>query len=117
MVESYAGIVTRNGVEFFVVETKHCMPFLLKRAYARSTNEAICFWALIPPPAGRYIAEQVRCGRFHQGFDLLNRHAVDFGTILPLSASKISDIHLIEIIDVPGGRRRQTAVFVLASFG
>ncbi len=83
MVKCYVGIISRRGLESLLPETKHAIPFLLRRAYRREPTEAVCYWAVMQEAAALEVQRQVQSRRHEEALLALHAWAAHFGTILP----------------------------------
>ena len=83
MVECYVGIISRRGLESLLPETKHAIPFLLRRAYRRQPTEAICYWAVMQKTAAQDVQRQLQLRRHEEALFILRARAAHFGEILP----------------------------------
>jgi hypothetical protein len=83
MISAYLGIVSCNGLEMLVPETKHAETFLLKRAARRSGRGAFCCWAVLPQRAVCEIRLDLYSGRHREALVKLNIEAQFLGTVLP----------------------------------
>jgi hypothetical protein len=86
MAKSYVGIISHRGLESFLPETRHAVPFLVRRAYRRQPAEAICYWAVMQDTVAGEVRQQLQCQRYEDAFLTLRMKAAHFGTILPPSA-------------------------------
>lgn len=83
MAHCYVGIFSPRGLESFLPETEHAMPFLLRRAYRRGPPASICYWVVAEEDVARQVQRQIADRQRHDAYHTLRTQAREFGTILP----------------------------------
>jgi len=80
MNDSWIAIVDRRGLRQLVLESRHALPFLLRRA---SRQNAVCFWAVLTPQHAQFIEQRRLMGNTATALRLLEHLATDMGRIAP----------------------------------
>jgi hypothetical protein len=83
MTGSYLGIITPRGLELLVRETEHAAPFVLRRTYRQSAEDAVCCWAVLPEEIAQKLARYIRHRWYLEALVVLNGEARQVGTLLP----------------------------------
>lgn len=89
MVESYVGIIGRQGLESLWREDQHTLHFLMRRAYRRQPMQAVCYWAALRDADAKAIMEQLEANNGHGALLALESCAEYWGTIPPAACSEM----------------------------
>ena len=73
-------MVDEEGLKELVLETRHAVPFLLRRA---SRQHAECFWVVLEPQHVEFIQRLKQVGNPMSALRWLEYLASDFGRLLP----------------------------------
>lgn len=102
MNDSWIAIADRRGLRQLVLETKHAVCFLLRRA---SRENVECFWAVLEPQHAEFVEQLRRTGNSAAALRWLEHLATDFGRIAP------SELHipqwLRDDVTIPDNRDKE----------
>lgn len=80
MNDSWIALANLSGLKALVLEEKHALPFMHRRA---GRENALCFWAVLAPHHAGFIQQKLREGDHVAALAWLDRLASDLGRISP----------------------------------
>jgi hypothetical protein len=80
---SYVGIISSRGLEYFVPENERFTRSLVQRAYCQWPIRSVCYWAIVPHGQAGAVARSLDAGRHVEALGLLEAGACSLGQILP----------------------------------
>ncbi len=82
--QSYLGIISKYGLEYFVPETSHAARFCLRRAYRMPPSQSVCCWAVLDEQHVGSVVELLSHGSQQAALEAMHANSLTFGTLLPL---------------------------------